>query len=119
MESKELRIGNYVSIDLKGGLEIKHEPITASGLLDFHHNKDKSSFRYKPIPLTEEWLVKFGFKKNETYCFIDIKNNIQLMNISNKYFRLYYRGVSLIIDIYYVHQLQNLYFDLTQKELTI
>ncbi|AGO48415.1 hypothetical protein Phi10:1_gp074 [Cellulophaga phage phi10:1] len=71
----------------------------------------------QPIPLTEEWLLKFGFKRNEPYCFIGIKKRIQLINIGNKYFRLYYYNTSIKIDIAHVHQLQNLYFALTGEEL--
>ena len=68
---------------------------------------------YFGIPLTEEWLVKFGFDKYQS--------NICLLNISlewdnkGRYFFQWYD----VTYLEYVHQLQNLYFALTGNELTI
>jgi hypothetical protein len=71
------------------------------------------SDKLKPIPLTEEWLLKFGFDKID---FQFIKNGIKLFPIRD----LYYRGnFPIKSDIKYVHQLQNLFFALTGEELTI
>jgi hypothetical protein len=112
MKANELRIGNLIDTgdfhipSCKGIYEMKNDWFTYSNM-------------FNPIPLTEEWLLKFGFKQDETYCSIHIKYGIELMNIANKYFRGYYRGATIAIDIQYVHQLQNLYFALTGEELTV
>lgn len=57
MKVTELRIGNLVYPDAS-----YPEPITVCA-------KDFEDTTYlKPIPLTEEWLLKFGFKKiNSTW----------------------------------------------------
>jgi hypothetical protein len=70
----------------------------------------------KPIPLTEEWLLKFGFLKNLTsWTNWEKPNNTKEVRliIQGKY--LFYNG--RIIE--HVHQLQNLYYSLTGEELEL
>ena len=72
--------------------------------------------KLEPIPLTEEWLLKFGLKQT----FISkihlhfIKGSFHLLKRVN-HIQIWYEN----IDVKYVHQLQNLYFALTNQELTI
>lgn len=83
----------------------------------------------QPIPITEEWLVKLGFlKDNERDSFyIDIEDGFHrfdLMWFNNGVFlKSRYNeenlGVQKIPYVQYLHQLQNLYFALTNEELTI
>lgn len=118
MYAKELRIGNYVS-----SLNDISEPATIEmiGRYDFGYERisDKEYFTgnsIEPIPLTEEWLLKFGFEKigssfyhNAFKIFIDSE--------------CYYYGLRdegmMDAHIEYVHQLQNLHISLTQTELII
>ena len=53
MESKELRIGNYVRT------EVTHSVIKVD-IYDLANLKEQ---QLEPITLTEDWLLKFGFKK--------------------------------------------------------
>ena len=108
MDSKELRIGNTI---LYKGVEVN---ITADDFIEFERNLLDLS---KPIPLTEEWLIKFGFGEyflNDGYRL----NNFVL----DDDFRFHVidstdYGVIVARNIKHVHQLQNLYFALTGKEL--
>ena len=59
MKAQELRIGNYYLQDCLGG-DISQ--ITAEDILELYDYPLEDYF--KPIPLTEEWLLKFGFEKN-------------------------------------------------------
>lgn len=72
------------------------------------------------IPLTEEWLVKLGFKKyNDSNCW-KLPNNWYLFHNTEKDEILdvgFYWG-ELYTKIEAVHQLQNLYYAITKKELT-
>jgi hypothetical protein len=69
----------------------------------------------QPIPLTEEWLVKFGFKKDEYYNAI-VKQPIELHVQDNIYWcDILWNSM----EIKHVHQLQNLFFALTGEELII
>ena len=67
MKASELRIGNYF-LDGEDKLckthSINHNYIICwinkhIGSLDIKY--------VKPIPLTEEWLIKFGFRKDKEY----------------------------------------------------
>ena len=61
----------------------------------------------QPIPLTEEWLLRFKLKNNYIfYC-----------RITDNGYEVYYRR-EFTTKIHYVHQLQNLYFALTNQELS-
>jgi len=69
-----------------------------------------------PIPLTEEWLLKFGFVKHKT---TDIYPTFakQMFNWNDGI--LYIIGYGFMNHIKHVHQLQNLYFALTGEELVV
>ena len=108
MKANELRIGNYVQFS--GGAIYKVDMLYIGfGGLEF----------WKPIPLTEEWLLKFGFEKKG--CNWELPNFRFHVNKSVNYDGfLFCDGYSVITEkIQHVHQLQNLYFALTQKELTL
>lgn len=117
MKANELRLDNYV-LDGHDKLcriySIHHDYFTCwinnhIGTLDIKYSN--------PIPLTEEWLVKFKIHKD--YIF------------DNKYNRdtddylLYIEGIAScnVVNwdkpIKYVHEAQNLYFALTGEELEI
>ena len=121
MKAEELRIGNLVNhFD---------QIIGVDGIDDLDvFNKDCGEIplhSIQPIPLTEEWLLKFGAN-----C-IGAKgwNFISVNKADTSYIYFNPNGVGLAIDngttenaieveIKYVHQLQNLYFALTGEELT-
>lgn len=106
----------FNKLSVKNGLDMYYESIDI----------------FKPTPLTEECLLKLGFneriyKNNQTLieyysydliisddflCTIEYNNN-------EKYCYLDFEGTKNSVKIFYVHQLQNLYFALTGQELTI
>jgi hypothetical protein len=122
MKNTELRIGNLVYA-LKSTLD----PVVIGNDYNIYFDRD-----YSPIPLTQEWLLKFGFqnKKDKKYkqklWFIDnLDFEFRLRQSVNGYYNLfmfdiYFQKESPTkYNIYYVHQLQNLYFALTEKELDV
>jgi len=71
---------------------------------------------FEPIPLTPEWLKRFGFEE-----YRHIKDGIVFDNSwlrINESMVAYWRG-AYIDKLKYVHQLQNLFFCLCGKELEI
>ena len=108
MEEKELRIGNYVNIE---------DTILRIDLQELYYN----SSLMNPIPLTEEWLLKFGFESMYSNYIIkagDYYNSIK--QDCGKWIYSYDEsdaGCYELKEIKYVHQLQNLYFALNDKEL--
>ena len=103
MTAKELRIGNIISAN---GVDVV---VTISVIAQ---RKD-----FEPIPLTEEWLLNFGFKKDGSeFSIYEYRYTVYLSN--KNYFYLCDNKKVLTI-MYNVHQLQNLYFALTGEELEI
>ena len=115
IQAKELRIGNLVYI-------FHNRDVTVKNILNEYINIEESIdiFSYhelKPIPITEEWLLKFGFEKETDVCgFKWSKGNFYILQFGKNAF---YCDYSLVFAVDHIHQLQNLYFALTQKELTI
>ena len=64
MKASELRLGNLVKI----GGEINQ--LELCDFVDIHEHK--TIWQYEPIPITEEWLLKFGFEKGVDDLVLDI-----------------------------------------------
>lgn len=143
MKASELRIGNLVEIltttrdtmiPLPTGKygeinNIRQDKVQIKYIFETNPEKhvlfNRSHNTIRPIPLTEEWLVKFGWnyyihesvykkwgkvKANDyVYRYTIIQSDKGFVHPTSD------GGVKLN----YVHQLQNLYFALTGEELTI
>jgi hypothetical protein len=72
-------------------------------------------------PITEERLLKFGFEKTMAWTYsINLQGNFNLVYyLGEKGWSIGFKDYSDFSNHIYVHQLQNLYFALTGKELTI
>lgn len=119
MKATELRIGNYIEKSLKSGNGRKlYNRLT---ITDFNHiYENDGSFNYEPIPLTEEIFLKCGFKK-DTKGVLVLNKNIYSLILWGGEVSIYLKidESVLSIEIHYLHQLQNLYFALTGKELEV
>lgn len=132
LEAKELRICNLVTDNYYESFKsvITVGSIHGEGINIHPDDDDKPyglhsatlGFEYRledlqPIPLTEEWLVKFGFEQYNNTNHYYYSNESYIVKINSEFGYLFYS-----IDhkpIKYVHQLQNLYFSLTGEELEI
>lgn len=113
MKSNELRIGNWVyDKKFKGNIEFK----SFFGLCNIENNPDA----FEPIPLTEEWLLRFGFYK-PAYSWIGDKFHLsEWDDYPLNWCVAFNKNNAILVDkLKYVHQLQNLYFALTGQELEI
>jgi hypothetical protein len=137
MNARELRIGNYVK------KEGRIDKVDSVDLSLAHPSRNYEVTILKPIPITEEWVLKFNFKYQDR----DINSREpERFYISNYFGHGEYwielnlgsedkksftwlnwdigggrKHVHLPIGdkLIYVHQLQNLYFALTGEELPI
>ena len=107
IKANELRIGNCVKLN---------NSYTTLVPRDFQrYCKSYGIFEeFEPIPLTEEWLLKFGYRKNTPF-FTD--GSIIEFYENNGMLFCELPDNNTILHIKYVHQLQNLYFALTGEEL--
>ncbi|WP_407533785.1 hypothetical protein [Elizabethkingia miricola] len=131
MHAKDLRIGNLITRhDLGTGeprieiiIELRKDKALTSGPVTVICDYEDLN----PIILTNEWLLKFGLQRDF----------LHLQNLQNKVLRLDCNSVDDLAlwiseyedtpeetdanfnlkNIKYVHQLQNLFFALTGKEL--
>jgi hypothetical protein len=104
---KELRIGNWVySKTYKTKIQMKSFFCLC--------NLESNTNLFEPIPLTEEWLLKFGFLKysKNFIKYGEIEFYIWAMNDSYEI-----KSLDTLIKIETVHELQNLYFLLTKTDL--
>ena len=125
IQIKELRIGNFISPMGKSVTKVEGFDIYNDMILSSDFAERKNDF-FEPIPITEEWLLKFGFKdrsgtlKNEMSYGIEIgkmeiawyrqDNKTRFQTIENGFIMKY---------VTYVHELQNLYFALTGNDLPL
>ncbi len=123
MKAKDLRIGNLVYFNEE--------------LLKFDFESGWNFDFIKPIPLTKEWLLKFGFEKviyesDETGYGNDYELDIKgvgLISYSDDFSCALFGSKESSKDelgflpnwdnCKHVHSLQNLYFALTGVELTL
>lgn len=119
IQINELRIGNYVYYNNEHKevgviTKIITEIIPQVDYVGINHRNEihYQSKHINAIPLNVTWLKNFGYKKenNDFYNLGHIVWNYDYNHlVCNK------NGITLK----YVHQLQNLYFALTGKELTL
>jgi len=135
MNGNELRVGNLANTSEMSGYNYQ---ICRQGIIRTINNDSCNitpikcsspvvTVKFKniePIPLTEEWLLKFGFDKVGEWMGIDFNPRMGMR---------FYNGNAAECDItqddkyiafkcgfiQYVHQLQNLYFALTGNELEL
>jgi hypothetical protein len=122
INATELRIGNYLN---RFGRKNQITWHTIALLHHEHKSYEKWQKEFEPIPLTEEWLTKFGFTEamfDYTIHTGEFYNgSIGLLSIAGNTgkFQLQYEMKCTQTTIKYVHQLQNLYFALTGVELQL
>jgi hypothetical protein len=112
MKATELRIGNYIDYTTEREIVTMQ---TTYEYIRLIHNGNKN---FKPIKLTKEWLLKFGFESDE----IEWWNGILSIGICKeglRYLPTEQINVRVGIVLQHVHQLQNLYFALTNEELIL
>ena len=141
IQARELRIGNYLfdSLEDSGVIqitEIKQMTPNKIGNMSISYygvnggycttsleenitDNEIEDYFIQPIPLTEEWLLKFGFKKDGIYYE---NAHLQLSKMTSKNgYDCYCTDLDFSIfmtELEHVHSLQNLYFALTNEELT-
>jgi len=120
MNINELRINNLISHNgLICTVEIINSELNEIYFLgkDFYYSDKPENL--EGVPLTEERLLKFGFKSNinkDSGCGHSIFSDFNLWIDNGK---IIYWKVKGSVELKHVHQIQNLYFDFTNEELTL
>ena len=74
---------------------------------------------YEPVEITESELLKYGFRKIDERTFKFPKSNWELFRDNGFFWSIDNGLCGLGLNIGYVHQLQNVYFALTERELEV
>jgi len=117
LKAIELRIGNYYQ---ENGTYYKTTPNDIINLIRCEASKTESDMQ--PVPLTEDILLKCGFKKDgKSYCIGYWDCDFTLEQYSDEVFYMVNVSESLKFgpEIRYLHQLQNIYFALEEEELEV
>ncbi|HLK30433.1 MAG TPA: hypothetical protein VKT28_17755 [Puia sp.] len=129
----DIRIGNFLIFDFPNGSKVQHRSEHIHKKFDGYRTvitiNDINIDKVHGIPLANEWLVKFGFEKIDkqfqhnwvitkpkTGEHYSIQFSEDKFWLSNSEFDAW---CYVIRDVEYVHQLQNLYYDLAGEELTV
>jgi hypothetical protein len=119
MKASELMHNNLVQTN-QGVFKVYNFTHTLVTLEPFltkeHHVRELTEIDF--IPLTEEWLLRFGFEMEQTMApsielmeYYSLDGFRFMKDIDNKWFLMGYNWNAFHFK--YVHQLQNLYFALT------
>lgn len=115
MKTSDLRLGNLIYFTQD------ETNITVCELTHLiHFSKPEYKDSCKPIPITEEWLVKFGFSRKDKFSMYynpSLKNTSFWISPENDHYQ--FGRWECDTKLYFVHQLQNLYFALTGEELIL
>ena len=128
IQAAQFRIGNLVEYRITDKFDYRKEwwEVSEIDADDIHwlSKVDTKDEDFIPIPLTEEWLLKFGFEKiidNEFTLRYELKKDPRFDYFFPKHnlktFGLRFQGSTFFDVVKHVHQLQNFYFALTNKEL--
>ncbi len=127
MNANEFRIGNFVYDTFNASYDIIQIDLDDFCVMRNYQMSNHEN-PYQPIPITKDWLVKFGFVKDEN---VYLNNNIYVQYVLNMIAIRINDNAVLIKNtdwvcittfenpIKYVHQIQNLYFLLSGNELKL
>lgn len=127
MKVEELRIGNYYRYyegQFHGyiiGLKLSNLSVDGSTVTITAEGGGYTKTEAKDVsglPLTEEWLLKFGFIKAPIYPNTWNKDGVSLWFYPERPSVMLHQCKPNNFNYRYVHELQNLFFALTGQELT-
>lgn len=130
----ELRIGNYIEynsmIMMIDGIQsprpMKDKRYSNKYLINLFDGAGLITCTLEeinPIPTEEDWMLKLGFEVTNSKHYSKGKLSIQFPVIEQNLYpkgRVYYNSWAIKNEIIkYVHQIQNVYFDLENEELKL
>jgi len=130
MKANELRIGNYVTwIDQE---DVSSAVLTVVGIylndsiwLEWQwedgtsDNTDCGFDSVRPIPLTEEWILKFGAEKQTQYQFVHGRFRLIWKPEYKYWYVIHNDTLHYMNKIEFVHEWQNFMFVMGSEELQI
>lgn len=133
MKASELRIGNLVQM---WGEVITIQTVGKRNVLATTPKAGEVALsldQLQPIPLTEEWLIRFGFEEHymgHRLIIWERGDSIRQLVVTDYYLYLTEEGAEIdeittlwdkdfVMKEFYVHELQNLFASITRQELVL
>lgn len=132
MKASEIRVGNFIlfPLTMDNGViipcvERKVDIIEIEKVISLNPPTEQCNFEARlghcgGIELTEKWLINLGFINPKISDKINSqffnKRDVSVKFIDKDNILLFFMG-ALIRDIHFVHDLQNLFYSLTETEL--
>lgn len=120
---KELRIGNliYVTDTLTN---LVYQLPTRTNIHNFmlmtSYDKSPCDLIFEPIPISEIWLIRLGFTKeeyeDETLISFHYGNRFSI-EVEKGIYDFKWWNQERVVNIKYIHQLENLYFSIYENEI--
>lgn len=138
MKTTDLRVGNTVYFSADAGNTFQIGNITVDDLADFQNHPELCEKRFKPVLLTDPVLYKakttsgiFFLFDGEQELVVSSEPKVKLVVVRHYVVRKYWRNYPVFVPqlhneygdcvklnpIEYLHELQNLVFALTGKEV--
>ncbi|GEP93710.1 hypothetical protein SAMN05660909_05659 [Chitinophaga terrae (ex Kim and Jung 2007)] len=128
---KDLRFGNYIidanneMVEYSPSIICSDEPCDIGTYFLYKQDEQLHIANLNPIVITEEWLLGLGLKKESTHPWAqpgcgsawEIEGHKFMLTTQGQLFLINYKANKKPIE--YVHQLQNLLYDLTGVELML
>lgn len=115
IKPEEIRKGLLIRLETEGGFileTIKGEYIDDEFMVTTNYGTRKLS-DFSPILITPQWLRDYGFTEVNPLYYKDNHFHVAFAD-SKIYFGMFEHHIR---EIKYVHDLQNIYYAITQKEL--
>jgi hypothetical protein len=119
MKAQELRVGNLVWVDT-GIYNRLPTSITALSR-ELFRCKDGifSTVKFEPIPVDEDWLLRFGFKKRNDKTFTYDRFILYFVSKYEFWYMNDRRTNVYFTKVEFVHELQNIIFAMNGEELEV
>lgn len=123
MKASELRIGNLCYYHVDDPIEGEYDVLNTIDYEDIRILFGECGEAFRPIIIDHDWLSKFGFVKEGLHYAMGVHQMLfsGLMKLTfNSSLQKWVFSIGRYKDItrlQYVHQLQNLYYALTNTEL--
>jgi hypothetical protein len=119
MEAKNYRVGNFVRSKINGISKVEQVGSSINSNYVGGRSLDGNYWEnsYLPVEITEQWLIDFGFRKDEETDYRWFIDDWLAYDLDDNCIR--------ISDSWefgkrkYVHELQNLFFAITGRELEL
>lgn len=120
IKAEELRIGNLILSSNNVSCRVESIDSIQIGIQTSINKGNINAYDVHGTPINEDFLLRFRFQKDGAFNFSFNGHGMWQDGTNNQwYFVWHFQNSKFYKAIQFVHQLQNLYFVLTEEELKV